>query len=100
MLVAAVQVSEPIPDTYSGTLQYCPELADLGDDNRAVLANVDKPLKPQLSHQQLSSQSFNLQYELVSLMPFSTLRICFILCNTMCTANAGIPLQLKAAIRT
>lgn len=55
-------------ESCSGTLEFLPDLLDVGGRNCAV-AHLDKPKKPENSEQRPSSQIFNLQYELVLATP-------------------------------
>ena len=59
-----MQAPAAVAESCSGTLEFLPDLVDVGERN-CVVAHLDKPHKPEHSERQLSSQSFNLQYELV-----------------------------------
>ena len=57
-----------VAESCSGTLEFLPDLINVGGRNCAV-AHLDKPKKPEHSERRRSSQSFNLQYELVLATP-------------------------------
>ena len=57
-----------VAESCSGTLEFLPDLIDVGGRN-GVIAHLDKPKKPEHSERRLSSQNFNLQYELVLATP-------------------------------
>ena len=62
--VSIMQVPANVTESCSGTLEFLPDLINVGGCDRAV-AHLDKPHQPEHSKRRLSSQSFNFQYEQV-----------------------------------
>ena len=66
--LSLMQVPADVAESCSGTLEFLPDLIDVGGWDCAV-AHLDKPHQPKHSERRLSSQSFNLQYEQVLVTP-------------------------------